>query len=152
MFALAYFFFPRVFRRRMNEVLGQIHFWLNVTAFLVLLALPIYFNLIFHSASDEAKLGRIFRAAGSSVASVVLGIEILAAVQILFLANAFWSVFKGEMASSLTMLESSANESLTQVVPNTAGTAQRLMTMRTRRNFSGNAYLPGTTFELLVIR
>jgi hypothetical protein len=101
-FALAYFFFPRIFRRRMNEVLGQIHFWLNVTAFLVLLALPIYFNLIFHSLPDEAKPGRIFRAFGSSVASVALGIQILAAIQIFFLANGLWSVFRGERVQHVT--------------------------------------------------
>ncbi len=31
--AVAYFSFPRIFHRRMNQLLGQIHFWLNVTAF-----------------------------------------------------------------------------------------------------------------------
>jgi heme/copper-type cytochrome/quinol oxidase subunit 1 len=95
-FALAYFFFPRIFHRCMNRMLGQIHFWLNVIAFLVLLAMPIYFNLVFHSPPDETKLGTAFRAFGSAMDSFFLGIEVLAIIQILFLANVLWSAFKGK--------------------------------------------------------
>jgi heme/copper-type cytochrome/quinol oxidase subunit 1 len=104
-FALAYFFFGKIFHRRMNRALGQFHFWLNVTAFLVLLALPIYFNLVFQALPDETKLGRGFRAFGYAMESFFLGIEVLGIVQILFLANVLWSVFKGERTSGPTMLE-----------------------------------------------
>jgi heme/copper-type cytochrome/quinol oxidase subunit 1 len=103
--ALAYFFFPRIFHRCMNPMLGQIHFWLNVIAFLVLLALPIYFNLVFHSPPDETKLGTAFRAFGSAMDSFFLGIEVLAIIQMLFLANVLWSVFKGERTSGSTTFE-----------------------------------------------
>jgi heme/copper-type cytochrome/quinol oxidase subunit 1 len=89
----------------MNRVLGQIHFWLNAIAFLVLLALPIYFNLVFQSPTDETKLGRGFRAFGSAMDSFFLGIEVLGIIQILFLVNVLWSVFKGERTSGPTMLE-----------------------------------------------
>jgi heme/copper-type cytochrome/quinol oxidase subunit 1 len=95
-FALAYFFFPRVFHRHMNRVLGQFHFWLNVIAFLSRLALPIYFNLVFHSPPDETKLGTVFRAFGSGMDAFLYGIEVFAIVQIPFLVNALWSVFRGE--------------------------------------------------------
>jgi len=104
-FALVYFFFPRIFHRRMNRVLGQIHFWLNVIAFLVLLALPIYFNLVFQSPPGETKLERGFRAFGSAMDSFFLAIEVLGIVQILFLVNVLWSVFKGEKASGPAMLD-----------------------------------------------
>jgi len=105
-FALAYFFFPRIFHRRMNRMLGQIHLWLNVIAFLVLLALPIYFNLVFLSPPGETKLERGFRAFGAALDSFFLGIEVLGIIQILFLVNVFWSVFKGERTSGPMMLES----------------------------------------------
>jgi heme/copper-type cytochrome/quinol oxidase subunit 1 len=105
-FTLAYFFFPRIFRRCMNRMLGQIHFWLNVIAFLVLLALPIYFNLIFHAPPDETKLGTAFRAFGSAMDSFFLGIKFLATIQILFLVNVLWSAFKGERTSGPTTFES----------------------------------------------
>jgi heme/copper-type cytochrome/quinol oxidase subunit 1 len=104
-FALAYFFFPRIFRRRMNRVLGQIHFWLNVLAFLVRLALPIYFNLIFHSPPDETKVGTAFRAFGAEMDAILYGIEVLAIVQILFLVNALWSAFRGERSFGMTTHE-----------------------------------------------
>jgi|SRR5271163_132689 len=104
-FALAYFFFPRIFHRRMSRVLGHIHFLLNVVAVLVLLALPIYFNLVFHSPADETKLGMVFRAFGSAMDSFFLGIGFLAIVQVLFLGNALWSVFKGERTFGLTTRE-----------------------------------------------
>ena len=104
-FALAYFFFPRIFHRCMNRMLGQIHFWLNVIAFLVLLALPVYFNLVFHSPPDETRLGTAFRAFGSAMDSFFLGIEVLAIIQILFLANVLWSAFKGERTSDPTTFE-----------------------------------------------
>ena len=98
-FALAYFFFPKLFHRHMNQTLGQIHFWLNVIAFLLLLALPIYFNLTFHSPASETKLQTFFRALGSSMDSFFWGFAVLAVIQIFFVANVLWSVFKGERTS-----------------------------------------------------
>jgi heme/copper-type cytochrome/quinol oxidase subunit 1 len=100
-FALAYFLFPRILHRQMNRTLCQIHFWLNVIAFLLLLALPIYYNLTFHSPAGEPKLDRFFRAFGAGMDSFLLGIGVLAVIQILFLANVLWSIFKGERTSRL---------------------------------------------------
>ena len=101
-FALAYFFFPKLFHRRISEVLGRVHFWLNVIALFVLLSLPIYFNLVFQSPPGETKFQRIVRAFGSSMDSFFWGIQVLAVVQIVFLANILWSIFKGERTSGLT--------------------------------------------------
>jgi heme/copper-type cytochrome/quinol oxidase subunit 1 len=100
-FALGYFFFPRIFHRRMNQTLGQIHFWLNVIAFLFLLALPIYFNLFFPPLR-ETPLGRGIQAFGYAMSCLIWGIEVLATVQLLFFANVLWSAFKGGRTSSLT--------------------------------------------------
>ena len=95
-FALAYFFFPRIFHRRMNQTLSQIHFWLNVIAFFALLAFPICFNLTFRSPAGESKLETIFRAFGASMDSLFWGLVVLAIIQTLFVANVLWSIFKGE--------------------------------------------------------
>ena len=86
----------------MNQTLGQIHFWLNVVAFVLLLSLPIYFNLTFHSPANETKLDRFFRVFGSSMNSFFWGVGVLAVVQILFVANLLWSIFKGEREFHLT--------------------------------------------------
>jgi hypothetical protein len=79
-----------------NAMLSQIHFWLNVIAFLVQLALPIYFNLFLERPKDT--FGGLDRAFDP----FFLGIKVLAVVQILFLANVFWSVFKGGRTSHPT--------------------------------------------------
>ena len=88
-FSLAYFFLHKVFHRHMNTVLSQIHFWLNVIAFLLQLALPIYFNLTFQPSKD------VFQGLDRAFDSFFWGIKVLAVVQILFLVNVLWSVFKG---------------------------------------------------------
>lgn len=100
-FALAYFLFPRILHRKMNPTLARLHFWLNVIGLCFLLALPIYYNLTFYSAAGEPKLDRFFRAFGASMDSFFLGIEVLAVIQVLFIANVLWSVFKGERTSRL---------------------------------------------------
>src|SRR2546426_11834409 len=70
-FALTYFFFPKIFHRQMNEKLGRFHFWANMVAVFLLLSFPIYFNLSFHSPPGGSKLDRFFRAFGASLASLV---------------------------------------------------------------------------------
>jgi len=95
-FSLAYFLLPKMFHRQTNAMLSQIHFWLNVIAFLVQLALPIYFNLFLERPKDT--FGGLDRAFDP----FFLGIKVLAVVQILFLANVFWSVFKGGRTSHPT--------------------------------------------------
>src|SRR5260370_10253668 len=81
-FALIYFFFPKLFHRQMNKKLGRSHFWANVIAVFLLLAFPIYFNLSLHSQPGESKLDRFFRAFGGSLDSFAWGIGALLIVQV----------------------------------------------------------------------
>jgi len=83
----------------MNEALGRIHFWLNVFGFLLLLALPIYFNLAFHAPANGSKVDKFFSAFGASMGATVLGVETMAVTQIFFQVNVLWSAFKGERIS-----------------------------------------------------
>ena len=106
-FALAYVFFPRVFRRQMNERLGRLHFWANVIAVLLLLAFPIYFNLSLHSPSGESKRDRFFRAFGASLHSFAWEIGAMLVVQALFLGNLLWSIFGGQKLFRSTTINSS---------------------------------------------
>jgi heme/copper-type cytochrome/quinol oxidase subunit 1 len=110
-FALTYFFFPKIFHRQMNEKLGRFHFWANMIAVFLLLAFPIYFNLSFHSQPDESKLDRFLRAFGRSLDSFAWGIGALLTVQVLFLGNLLWSIFKGQKVSRPTITESTAASS-----------------------------------------
>ncbi|SRR5258708_7837000 len=107
-FALTYFFFPKIFHRQMNEKLGRFHFWANMIAVFLLLAFPIYFNLSFPLQPGESKLDRFFRAFGRSLDSYAWGIGAMLIVQLLFLGNLLWSIFKGQKVFRPTIIESTA--------------------------------------------
>jgi heme/copper-type cytochrome/quinol oxidase subunit 1 len=107
-FALVYFVFPKIFHRQMNEKLGRFHFWANMIAVFLLLAFPIYFNLSFPLQSGESKLDRFFRAFGRSLDSFAWGIGAMLIVQLLFLGNLLWSIFKGQKVFRPTIIESTA--------------------------------------------
>jgi len=106
-FAVVYFFFPRVFRRRMSDALGQIHFWANVIAVILNFAIPIFFNLTFHSPPSDSKLGKIVRAFGTGLHSFAWEIGALLLAQAFFLVNLLWSIFKSKKEFAPTT--SSAN-------------------------------------------
>lgn len=99
-FAVAYYFFPILVHRRLNPLLSRLHFWLSMLAFLSFLALPIYYNLTFHSRPGEGKLDLFFREFGAGFGSLALALEFTALVQVVFLANVLWSFFKGERQSA----------------------------------------------------
>lgn len=95
-FGIAYFIFPKLFRRQMNERLGRLHFGANIIAVVLLLAVPIYFNLTLHGSLGEAKSNKFFRAFGASLASTVWEMGGIVVAQTFFLANLTWSLFKGQ--------------------------------------------------------
>ncbi len=107
-FALTYFCFPKIFHRQMNEKLGRFHFWANMLAVFLFLAFPLFFNLSFHSQPGESKLDRFFRAFGASLDSYAWGIGALLIVQVLFLGNLLWSIFKGQKVIRPTTTGSTA--------------------------------------------
>jgi len=110
-FALTYFFFPRIFHRQMNRKLGRFHFWANMIAVSLLLVFPIYFNLSFRSQPGESKLDRFVRAFGASLDSFAWEIGAMSIVQVLFLGNLLWSIFKGQKVFRPTIPESTAASS-----------------------------------------
>ena len=105
--AIVYFYFPRVFRRQLNELLGWLHFWANVISLFLLLLIPIYFNLAIESPASESKAERFYRAFGASVSSLLISIQLLALVQILFIGNLIWSSFKGKKLIYQSLSDSS---------------------------------------------
>jgi heme/copper-type cytochrome/quinol oxidase subunit 1 len=95
-FSLVYFFFPRIFRRRMSDVFGRLHFRANVIAVFLQFAIPVFFNLTFHAPSGQSKLGKLVQAFGTGLNSFAWEIGALALAQVFFLVNLLWSIFKGE--------------------------------------------------------
>jgi hypothetical protein len=90
----------------MNALLGQLHFRGNVIAFLLTLTFPIYFNLTLRSLAGESPQGASDRTLRVAMNSRAWGTRVWAIVQILFLANLLWTVFRGERLFRPAMIES----------------------------------------------
>ena len=99
-FAGIYYWFPKMFGRRMGEVLGQAHFWLTVVPTFAMFILMHYQGL-------GGSLRRVFDPTAYSYTQQVnvlnLPITILAfvagAAQLCFVLNFGWSACKGKAAS-----------------------------------------------------
>ena len=92
-----FFWFPKLFGRRLNEPLGKIHFWLTF-ADVYLVFMPMHWlGLIAHSRVSSGSSVASLAAASSSIRSFITAAILLTVfAQILFLINFLWSLFRGE--------------------------------------------------------
>lgn len=103
-FAAIYFWFPKMFGRLMNEKLGKVHFFLTF----------VFFNLAFYAMHNIGIMGAPRRyytlqpeitpdqAGMMAMLNKVIShsVFLLAASQIFFVINFFYSLFRGEKASA----------------------------------------------------
>jgi len=100
-FAATYYWFPKMFGRKMNRALGQLHFWLTFAGVYAVF-MPMHFVGI---------AGGIRRYADASGAQYLASLQplhrfmtiaafITAAAQLIFFYNFFWSIRQGEPASA----------------------------------------------------
>ncbi|HWS90746.1 MAG TPA: cbb3-type cytochrome c oxidase subunit I [Pyrinomonadaceae bacterium] len=109
MFAGTYFWFPKMFGRKMNETLGKIHFWptiIGVYAIFIpmhamgLVGLPRRYSQFYEMLDGKLTWIYNFNAPTFSLIHFVTWAAIITvAAQLLFLFNFFWSLWKGEKAS-----------------------------------------------------
>jgi cytochrome c oxidase subunit 1 len=99
-FAATYFWFPKMFARTMNETLGKLHFWLT---FIGVYAIFIPFHVLGiagHPRRYADSSGYEFlKALDPLHAFITVAAFVTAAAQLIFLANFFWSLFKGQKAA-----------------------------------------------------
>ncbi len=98
-FAGIYYWFPKMFGRMMNELLGKLHFWLTIVSFYAIFFTQHFLGLggmprRYYDFSKFAYLAplqelNIF----ISISSFILG-----AAQLIFACNFIWSLFKGPRA------------------------------------------------------
>ncbi len=92
-----FFWFPKMFGRRLNESLGKIHFWLTFAGVYCVFMPMHWLGLMAHSRVSSANGLASVAAAGSSIRNFITGAILLTALaQGLFLANFLWSLFRGE--------------------------------------------------------
>jgi cytochrome c oxidase subunit 1 len=99
MLGALFFWFPKMFGRRLDERLGKIHFWLTFAGVYCVFMPMHWLGLISHSRpSPEASLAAI-AAAGSSIRSfVTVATLVTIASQAVFLVNLVWSLLRREQA------------------------------------------------------
>jgi cytochrome c oxidase subunit 1 len=99
-FAGIYYWYPLLTGRRMNEMLGQLHFWISLVA-----AYGTFFPMHLAGLAGEPRHYAQLSGTVESFASLIpleRGITysalLLAAAQLIFLFNVFWSARRGDSA------------------------------------------------------
>jgi len=92
-----FFWFPKMFGRRLNEPLGKIHFWLTFAGVYCVFMPMHWLGLISHSRILSGSGLASLTAAGSAMHSfITVAILLTVFAQGLFLINFLWSIFHGE--------------------------------------------------------
>ena len=92
-----FFWFPKLFGRRLNESLGKIHFWLTFAGVYCVFMPMHWLGLIAHSRVSSVSVLASIAAAGSAIRNfITVAILLTVFAQGLFLINFLWSVFRGE--------------------------------------------------------
>jgi cytochrome c oxidase subunit 1 len=95
--AALFFWFPKLFGRRMNEPLGELHFWLTFAGVYCVFMPMHWLGLVSHAAKNPgAHLASIAEWIGLARSFVTAGILITVFAQGIFLFNFLWSLFRGE--------------------------------------------------------
>jgi cytochrome c oxidase subunit 1 len=95
-----FFWFPKMFGRRLDERLGKIHFWLTFAGVYSVFMPMHWLGLIAHSRVSPGTTLAVVAAAGSSVRSfVTIAMLLTIAAQAVFLFNLVWSLLRGEKAT-----------------------------------------------------
>src|SRR6266403_231401 len=94
-----FFWFPKLFGRRLNEPLGKLHFWITFAGVYCVFMPMHWLGLIAHSLVSPGSPLPSVAAAGSSIRTfITVAILITVFAQGLFLTNFLWSLFRGEKA------------------------------------------------------
>ena len=99
-FGGTYFWFPKMFGRMMNETMGKIHFWVTFVGVYAIF-MPMHFlGLVGHPRRYSELTGFEFLKPLIGVHEfITIAAFITGAVQVVFVANLFWSMFKGKKAA-----------------------------------------------------
>jgi len=92
-----FFWFPKMFGRRLNESLGKTHFWLTFAGVYCVFMPMHWLGLIAHSRVSAAGALASIASAGQHLRNFITGAMLITVFgQGLFLINFLWSLFRGE--------------------------------------------------------
>jgi cytochrome c oxidase subunit 1 len=92
-----FFWFPKMFGRRLNESLGKTHFWLTFAGVYCVFMPMHWLGLMAHSRAPSTSALASAASAGSAMRNfITVAILLTVFAQGLFLVNFLWSLFRGE--------------------------------------------------------
>lgn len=91
-----FFWFPKIFARRLNETLGKLHFWLTFAGVYCVFMPMHWLGLMAHSRVPGADFSTVALLTTSLRALVTVATILTVVAQILFLLNLVWSLWRGE--------------------------------------------------------
>jgi cytochrome c oxidase subunit 1 len=92
-----FFWFPKMFGRRLNESLGKTHFWLTFAGVYCVFMPMHWLGLSAHSQVSSSSALASAALAGSAIRNfITVAILLTVFAQGLFLVNFLWSLFRGE--------------------------------------------------------
>jgi cytochrome c oxidase subunit 1 len=92
-----FFWFPKLFGRRLNEPLGRVHFWLTFAGVYAVFMPMHWLGLITHSRISSASQLQAFTTLSTHLRAFITVASILTiAAQGIFLFNFLWSLLRGE--------------------------------------------------------
>jgi len=92
-----FFWFPKMFGRRLNESLGKTHFWLTFAGVYCVFMPMHWLGLMAHSRASSTSALASAASAGSAMRNFITVAMLLTVfAQGLFLINFLWSLFRGE--------------------------------------------------------
>ena len=95
--AAVFFWFPKLFGRRLNEPLGQLHFWLTFAGAYGVFMPMHWLGLVSHLAKNPvANLAALASWIGPTRSFITAGMVITVFAQMVFLFNFLWSLFHGD--------------------------------------------------------
>ncbi len=95
--AAFFFWFPKLYGRRLNEPLGKVHFWLTFAGVYCVFMPMHWLGLMAHThVSSQNSLSAVAAAGSSLRAFITVATLLTVFAQGLFLVNFLWSLFRGE--------------------------------------------------------
>ena len=118
MFAGVYHWFPKMYGRFMNNTLGYIHFWVTMAG-AYLIFWPMHYEGLAGMPRRyfDFSIWESFKQFGELNKFITIVSMIVFAVQILFLMNFFYSIFKGRKVTTLNPWEANTLEWTTPIRP-----------------------------------
>ena len=91
-----FFWFPKMFARRLNETLGKFHFWLTFAGVYCVFMPMHWLGLMAHSRTPSGEFAASVPPGSSLRTFVTVATILTVAAQALFILNFVWSLWRGE--------------------------------------------------------